>query len=165
MTVIVYREPLMAADSQATNAEGIAMGTLPKLVRHPDGSLAGMAGHAGDCLAFREWFLGGRQGAWCATDKEHGFAAIVVDAEGEVLIFEPGGRGYPLQAPFFARGAGAELAIGAMAMGARADQAVAIACRFSVWCGGEIQTAVLGGAAIKWVAPVEMAELARGIGL
>jgi hypothetical protein len=79
-------------------------------------------------------------------DKENGFSALVVAGNGEVTIYDAEGGGYALEAEFYARGAGAELAIGAMAMGARADQAVEIACRYSVWCEGPVQQLYLAGA-------------------
>jgi len=139
MTVIVYRDGVMAADSQVCNNEGLITGAVTKLARREDGSLLGLAGYAGDVTGFRDWFLAGGKDAWEAADKDHGFAAIVVSPNGRVSIFDQNGRSYPVEAPFYARGAGAEIAFGALAMGARADQAVEIACRFSVWCGGEVQ--------------------------
>jgi hypothetical protein len=141
MTVIAYRDGLMAADSQVCNDEGMITGATVKLVRRSDGSIAGFAGHAGDISSFRDWFLaGGQPEQWQAVDKG-GFAAIVVGPDGTVTMFDERGRGYAVEALFYAKGAGAELAFGAMAAGLRADQAVELACKYSVWCGGEVQTA------------------------
>jgi hypothetical protein len=139
MTVIVYRDGVMAADSQVVNNEGLITGAVVKLVRRADGWIAGLAGHAGDVEGFRQWFLAGEPDGWQAADKDHGFAALMISPEGMVRMFDEKGRGYTVEAPFYARGAGAEIAFGALAMGARADQAVEIACRFSVWCGGAVQ--------------------------
>jgi ATP-dependent protease HslVU (ClpYQ) peptidase subunit len=40
--------------------------------------------------------------------------------------------------PFMAWGSGRDFALGAMAMGATAREAVAVACRFNVYCGNGI---------------------------
>jgi hypothetical protein len=139
MTVIAYRDGVMAADSLVGNNEGLIVGDIAKLARREDGSLAGCAGHAGDVAGFRDWFLAGSKGSWQAIDKDHGFAAIIVSPQGQVTLVDQNGRGYRVEAPFYARGVGAELACGAMAMGARADQAVEVACRYSVYCGGNVE--------------------------
>jgi ATP-dependent HslUV protease subunit HslV len=151
MTVIAYRDGLLAADSLAT-AGHLITGRVQKIWRFEDGRLLGGAGCAGDLRSFVAWALGGCEGHWECRDKENGFSALVVAANGEVAIYDAEGREYVVQAEFYARGAGAELAIGAMAMGARADQAVEVACRFSVWCEGPVQTERLGS------------EFTRGLG-
>jgi ATP-dependent HslUV protease subunit HslV len=151
MTVIAYRDGLLAADSLAT-AGHVITGRIQKIWRFDDGRLLGGAGGAGDMRSFVAWALGGCAGHWECQDKENGFSALVVRAEGEVVIYDAEGRDCLVEAEFIARGAGAELAIGAMAMGARADQAVEVACRYSVWCEGPVQTARLGS------------EFTRGLG-
>jgi ATP-dependent HslUV protease subunit HslV len=143
MTIIAYRDGLLAADSLAT-AGHVITGQVQKLWRFDDGRLLGGAGGAGDMRSFVAWALAGCEGHWECKDKENGFSALVVGARGEVVIYDVEGRDYLIEAEFIARGAGAELAIGAMAMGARADQAVEVACRYSVWCGGPVQTERLG---------------------
>jgi hypothetical protein len=150
MTVIAYRDGLLAADSRVCNNEGVITGSVVKLARREDGAIAGLCGHAGDVAMFRAWFLAGNPRPWShptweAKDKGQGFAALVIELDGTVQIVDEHGVAYPLEAEFYARGAGAELALGAMEMGARADQAVEVACRRSVWCGGEIRTLSLEG--------------------
>jgi ATP-dependent HslUV protease subunit HslV len=145
MTVVAYRDGVLAADSLAT-AGHVKTGQVQKIWRFDDGRLVGGAGGAGDMSTFVAWLLGGGRGPWECRDKENGFSALVVAGNGEVAIYDAEGRGYALQAEFYARGAGAELALGAMAMGARADQAVEIACRYSVWCEGPVQRLCLAGA-------------------
>ena len=139
MTVVTYRDGVLSADSLAT-AGHVITGQIAKIWRLDNGRLVGGAGGAGEMQSFVAWIRGGGQGQWECKDKENGFSALVVDTSGEVTIYDAEGRGYPLEADFIARGAGAELAMGAMAMGANAEQAVEIACRYSVWCGGPIQT-------------------------
>jgi hypothetical protein len=138
MTVVVYRDGVLAADSLAT-AGHVKTGRVQKVWRFADGRLVGGAGSAGDMRSFVAWVLGGCEGRWECQDKENGFSALVVAANGAITIYDAEGRDYAIEAEFYARGAGAELAMGAMAMGARADQAVEIACHYSVWCEGPIQ--------------------------
>lgn len=140
MTVIAYRDGILATDSRATNDEGLMIGAIAKIWRRADGSLCAASGGAGDCQSFAGWFLAGDEAVpWEAKDHSKGFAGLVITPGGRVMIWNFDGRSYQIEAPFYARGYGAEIAIGAMAMGARADQAVEIACRWSVWCGGPVQ--------------------------
>lgn len=71
-------------------------------------------------------------------DRDVDVSAISVDKKGVVRHYC--GRLYPykVQAPFHASGSGAHLAIGAMAHGATAVQAVKIAAQFDSGTGGKV---------------------------
>jgi ATP-dependent protease HslVU (ClpYQ) peptidase subunit len=140
VTCIAYRDGVLAADSQATAQDGLVTGRVTKIWRLPDGGLCGGAGAAGDMMSFLAWAGGDRAATWHGKDTESGFSGVMISPQGEVSLYDIEGRAYALDAAFYARGVGAELAIGAMAMGATAEQAVEVACRFSVWCGGPIHT-------------------------
>lgn len=139
MTTFAYRDGVLAADSAACTNTGLRSGSVRKLFRGPRNTMVATAGGAGDCVAFERWFTGGQDGAWEAKDKDAGFAALVVDGDGDVLCYGADGNAYRVDAPFFARGSGGELAMGAMAMGASAEEAIEIACRYDVWSGGPVQ--------------------------
>jgi hypothetical protein len=141
MTIVAYREGVLATDSQATNHDGLISGSVRKIWVRMDGALCSAAGGTGDMGSFAAWFLADskEQGRWRGRSKEHGFSGIIVEPDGQVTLYDIDGQPYRMDAPFYARGVGSELAIGAMAMGATAEQAVEIACRYSTYCGGPVQ--------------------------
>ena len=63
MTIVVFRDGIMAADSLATNHHNVRVRKIRKLARRDsDGALAGVAGFAGDCTDFLAWFLRNKEG-------------------------------------------------------------------------------------------------------
>jgi ATP-dependent protease HslVU (ClpYQ) peptidase subunit len=141
MTIICYRDGVMAADSLACTDSGIRTGQIKKIVRNAAGALAGMAGSAGDCASFAEWFDGNAvcRDPWESKDKDSGFCAIVVYRDGRVQMVEAHGRAYTVEAPFYARGCAGPVAMGAMAAGASAAAAAEICIRLNLYCGGPVQ--------------------------
>ena len=102
------------------------------------GALASVCGLAPKALKFLDWFRSGMPGECpdlgTAEDNAWGF---VYAPDGRVLWFKPGGLEH-FRTPFHATGSGAEYAMGAMAMGASPEQAVAVAMQFDTATGGEI---------------------------
>jgi hypothetical protein len=134
----------MAADSQ-DNCGGIRVGQVTKIARRADGALAGAAGEGGFCEKFLELFREGRDEEFSPpASDERPFSALVVTADGQLWQVGPVGR-YRVSAPFLSEGSAYQLLIGAMAMGASAEEAVRIAIKYDMRCGGEIQVERLGG--------------------
>jgi 20S proteasome alpha/beta subunit len=77
------------------------------------------------------------------TRKTLIFFALVVTADGKVWSMNCSGTLALVYGPYFAEGSGAKYAMGAMAAGATAAEAVAIAIRYDAYSGGEIQTLTL----------------------
>jgi hypothetical protein len=114
---------------------------MTKIYRHGD-ILFGGAGVRTTLEALRSWVMGG-------CDPKN-FPAIPRDTEGQtnslwvinrngvIVKFED--TPYPLvyADPVFAEGTGRDFAYGALAMGANAVQAVEVACRYDIYCGGGI---------------------------
>lgn len=141
MTTIAYRDGVMAADSLVTG-HGIRMGSLAKVIRAKDGTLAGAAGNTLDSAKLLTWVR--LMGAECRDND----VPPTEDKDTSLLIAYPDGivewigahdGRVAVDAGFHAIGSGGEIAIGAMAFGATAEQAVEIACRFDVWSGGPVQ--------------------------
>lgn len=61
MTVIVYKDGVMAADSCINTGTTPQVCPFPKIARLIDGSLVGAAGYASDCYAVQRWFLEGEK--------------------------------------------------------------------------------------------------------
>jgi hypothetical protein len=141
VTIIAYRDGVLAADSLATdvNYDG-RCGMVMKIARSPDGEIGGASGGGGDSALFVRWLQDGMQekdDIWPLDDKET--EAFVVERNKRVVYFNRWGKRDTIKAPFHAIGSGAPYALGAMAVGATAEEAVAAAIKLSVWCGGRIQ--------------------------
>lgn len=133
MTTIAYRDGVLAADTLHSN-NGIRVGYRPKIAVLPDGGWLATKGCSGYGHALLKWLEGGRQGE--QPKGEGGGFLVHLDGtlegfEGEVCEVFSG-------APFYAFGSGAEIALGALQMGATAEQAIAAAIALDVYSGGEI---------------------------
>ena len=130
MTTIAYRDGVMAADT-ALIGGGVVEGAFKKIAQShgTDGpTTIGCAGSAGYFQPFVDWVRG--KGEKPAPDKDDGFDALVVRPDGSVEAYDRLMVALPIEAPFHAIGSGKELARGAMAAGATAEEAVKIACLF-----------------------------------
>lgn len=142
MTVIAYRSGTLAADRHI-HARNMVVGSCTKIIRHEDGTLAGAAGSSTACTGFLNWVkIMGRESfsndCPCWEHEESGTSSgMIVLADGRMRLYDLKSGAYEeVEAPYFAIGDGAELALGAMATGATAAEAVRAACEHSVWCGG-----------------------------
>jgi ATP-dependent protease HslVU (ClpYQ) peptidase subunit len=139
MTTIAYRNGILAADSLITAGNRIATSvSATKIIRLSDGRLLGHCGqmrHMKPLVAFLE----GRSERY--PDMEKDATAIVVHVEGRVELHYGRHPDEALEeeAEFFAIGSGAELALGAMAVGVSAIEAVRAAIRFDTGSGGEVK--------------------------
>jgi hypothetical protein len=139
VTAIAYRDGVMAADT-ACYAGGTLQGFTTKISRAPDGALAGVAGNTTICHEFLTlWREGKITPDWRPTivgDAQ--FGALVAAPDGAVYEIDETGR-HPYRSPFYAEGSAHPTLIGAMAAGASAEEAVAIAIKYDAHCGGDIQ--------------------------
>ncbi len=139
MTTIAYRGGWMVSDSRAFSGERLPIGTKDKLFSLQDGGCVGVSSsNPGVSERLVRWLDAG------SPEKDYplegaNFVALLVSATGEVFYYKdsqfPSG---PLKTDFFAIGTGAEYAMGAMAQGASAIDAVHIAIQLDVWSGGII---------------------------
>lgn len=141
MTTIAYRDGVIAADSLISMGD-VRAGSVVKIVRVPGGGLAGAAGELGGMYRFLEWaHYGGEETtadfAGCEID------GFLVRPDGTLLVTDSLGGVSPIKAPFHAVGSGRELALGAMAAGADAVEAVKIAVRFDTRSGGPVKKIAL----------------------
>lgn len=138
MTTIAYRRGVVAADSMASSGDTKSKTTklflLPKLI-------VGCCGHLGFGLIFVDWLRAGAREAkrpsWKGTIADVSFSAIVLSRNG-CVVWDEYLRPMPLEDEFTAIGSGADVALGAMHMGATAYQAVEAAIRFNAFTGGKV---------------------------
>ena len=140
MTVIAYRDGIMAADSLVTSANGnVREGTIMKirrLLRFNDYHLVGAAGDLSACVKFYRWFEGDQHSV-----PGENFEAISVNCRtGKFWGWDDGLEPHEFKAPFIATGFGGNLALAAMYAGASAEEAVRAAIKVNPSLGGPVRT-------------------------
>lgn len=106
-------------------------------VRAVGTGLVGAAGSWTDVLKFWEVVLKRKRKDGILHDNSE-LEAIELHPTG-IYLYEANGARYPIKDQFYAVGSGAPYALGAMAMGASPEEAVAIAARFDPNTGGELE--------------------------
>lgn len=142
MTTIVYRDGILAGDRRAYSGDKKPIGTKTKIHRLEDGTLWGVSSsNVGADALLKRWIEGGCAPADCNDLKPESFELIVVRPDGE--IFYANGNldlSGPLTADYVAIGSGDHYALGALATGVSAQEAVRIASDLDIWSGGGIDT-------------------------
>ena len=147
MTIIAWDGKTLAADRQATSGY-IKVGTT-KIVKCPTtGRLIGSAGGMGSAQLMMQWILDGEDMSKyppCQNDKDDWARIIIVNPDGTLNEYERLPKKLVLQPieGYHAIGIGREVALGALAMGADARTAVAIASTYVDGCGLGIDTLTL----------------------
>lgn len=141
MTTIAYRDGVMAADTALT-VDGVYQGEIVKTVLL-NAHVIGVAGLAAHQVAFCQ-FLDGQE---LTLEKDQFFNAIVVSPEGNLAVYDQHLIPVQLNVPFHAIGSGREIAIGAMAAGATAEEAVRIACCYDAYSAEPVTIELIGAIA------------------
>jgi ATP-dependent protease HslVU (ClpYQ) peptidase subunit len=132
VTTIAYKAGILAADTQVTCGDGSKM-RARKIQELPDGSFYACAGDTSAILRIQRWMARGM--------PRRNRPRVPKDAEADLLMVKPDGSAWLLndgfdfervETPFVAIGSGAAYALGAMARGATAVQAIKIAAKFDV---------------------------------
>lgn len=135
MTIIAWDGKTLAMDKQAT-ANGLRRKTT-KFRRLASGEILTWTGDQDSGEAVARWY---EQGAdpekWpaCQRDKDD-WARLIVASRKGVKFFERQPIAVRVEDRFSAWGSGRDFAIGAMARGATAIEAVKVAMRFDAGCG------------------------------
>lgn len=140
MTTIAYRDGIMAADSLATGGD-VRRGEVAKLDTLADGTILGLTGSSGLAPLVCAWLAAGAK--WEDRPKLPDgltIGGLLVRPGGTVFVISTNFVLQQVTAEFHAQGSGNEIAIGAMAMGATAEQDVAVAAKFDIYTGGAITT-------------------------
>lgn len=143
MSVVVFRDGVLAADCKAYGGRGqVSPGWKSKLHRLPDNSRIGIVSAIlGEPERFLALLNADNNPLEWKGDKPD-LRALMIAPNGSLFLFEdsiwPSG---PINAgEFYAIGSGSDYAMGAMAMGASAVEAVRVAIQFDPNCGGEPHT-------------------------
>lgn len=139
MSVIVYHNGIMASDTRAYSGNSHPVGNKMKIHRLKDGSLLGMSSSTpGLPEEFKAWLeRGANYEDYGPTDVD--IEALLVKPDGSVyLYYNSYYRAGPLVGQTFTIGSGKKYALGAIAAGCDAAQAVEVAISCDPFCGGPV---------------------------
>jgi hypothetical protein len=140
MTVIAYRNGVMAADSMVTQEGDVKMMNSVKIICRKGWMLAVSGNLCPPDRLVMDWFFNVED--LDAYSREpmprFKFDMLTVTPAGKMQLWDQKGFFEPLNTPFYAIGAGGHYAMGAMEVGANAIQAVRAAIKWSPTCGGKI---------------------------
>ena len=138
MTTVVYRDGVMASDSQYVENDTIIPGHHPKVFRLPGGGLMGYCGLVE--IAYQVLKVIEDSKPLDALDEffSHNTTILIVHETGKIS-YTNGREWTPLKAPYVAIGSGSPVAYGALALGASAKQAVQVAIKHDTGTGGRVQ--------------------------
>jgi hypothetical protein len=138
MTSICYRAGRLAMDT-AVNGDDTFCGRIFKGGKTEDGHLWAVTGYTHYVSSMRVW-VEKREGDPPVMEDS---TLILITPEGVVRTWESKGW-CEIQAEYYAWGSGEKFALGAMAVGASADEAVEAACRHDPWSSEPMLVEVLG---------------------
>lgn len=135
MTVVCFRAGVLAADRQVTSPEDLIVGEVTK-IQNIGGWLAGGSGFSSDLTSFFQWILDDMPKE--KPDLSDDFEGLLISPDGKVRRYGKDLVDARTVAPYHAIGGGDGVALGAMAAGKTAEQAVKIASKLVLGCGGGI---------------------------
>lgn len=144
MTTIAYKDGVMAADSRSTRNGTIVSERCCKIFKAKNGWLIGWTGSAPLIDKIKEWADGGCEGEPPAIPKNgddtSSGLALIVKGDGSIWELDHHGVLDPVNGDFMAEGSGWEIAMGAMAAGKSAIEAVEVAKTLDIYTGGDVQS-------------------------
>lgn len=145
MTTIAYRDGVIAADTRGTD-DGYHPGIYrtQKLFVVGDGDIIGTAGDDSTGMVFVDWYGSKKLGRRPKPPErlvtgEADFCCLVLTREG-LFWYDKWCRPNKIYDDFYAIGSGGSYAMGAMAHGASAEEAVKTAMRWDPNTGGDVVT-------------------------
>ena len=142
MTVIAFDGVTLAADKMA-DCNG-TIRTVTKIWRGVGSELLAGAGDASSCIAIRDWYLAGADPALFPQNLQPADLWVVKRlgkmSDFRIMKYEGNQFAVTYEDRMFACGCGRDYALGAMAMGATAEQAVEVASRLDTYCGCGVDT-------------------------
>lgn len=134
MSVIAWDGKIIASDRMCT--WGDTLSTTRKIFKLANGNIVGFTGTLGAGLAMKHWYENGADiDKFPDVQKSDDWTTFVVADHGWLMFYEK--QPFPIEVidKFYAFGSGREVALGVMAMGGSAIQAVKIASKYCSGCG------------------------------
>jgi hypothetical protein len=155
MTVIVYRDLIMASDTMSTNTDSKQFG-FKKIVKCPiTGDLYGFAGSADSIYGFYNWALSSDENKH-STKSKVTRVKYINETYGDFVVLHKSNVDHKLKlitafgeedlthCEYVAIGAAKEVAYGALFTGASSIEAVKACIAHSIYAGGEVYNLMLG---------------------
>lgn len=134
MSIVAWDGKTLAADRQGTHY-GLRR-TIPKSKRLPNGDIVAWTGEAAQGLILSDWHVDGADPEkWPKFQETDDWCRLIVITKQGVIEYEQYPAPMRFEGAYMAWGAGRDFALGALAMGATAKEAVEVACRFNNSCG------------------------------
>lgn len=133
MTCVAYSAGVIAADSMSVADDFVKHLDSIKVAKRK-GHLFGIAGDLYDLDEVIKWYFSKDR----KPIKHYEFDLLVITPSGSIHQYDHKGRGDLIQGPFYSIGTGREFAIGALAAGASAEEAVQVAINWSPTCSGKV---------------------------
>jgi hypothetical protein len=160
MTVIVYRDGVMAADTADWIGNIAYTFDVEKVIRLSDGSLLGAAGDAGDIQAFHRWASEGFLPVEPKDKAQDAFSAMIVRPDGTIWSYDKTWRPERVFGDWYGCGAHVEFINGLMVAGIDAIGAVELAIKHCAFAAGRVYALKLQDApAEEEIAPEEADEV------
>ena len=135
MTIIVYRNGECYADDLCWRGERVLGRDLKIAWRKKDGAIVAASGSGAACEKFLKAAMNVRVPKENGTEGEDGVVGFVFMPDGTAREYD-GSSYMTLNADYFAVGAGSDVAIGALIMGASAREAVQAVLHANSWASG-----------------------------
>lgn len=137
MTVIVYRDGIMAADTGVWEGDILCGFDQEKIQRMPDGGLLACAGLRPVIVEAQAWLL--RDGPKPDRVEDGDFGALMVGPDGVVSNVSHAMQIYEAFGEFHVQASHHEFLVGALAAGVSAPEAVRLAIQFGRYAAGEVR--------------------------
>lgn len=145
MTVIAYRDGVIAADGNISIGRSTQNGVAKKIAKTNDGYLIGVSGGLSFNYLVIDWFCNHRDEEFQYADElNNKYDCFIIDPNGQIYELNSKGLLTPFEAEYDAIGSGYQIALGAMFAGASAIEAVEAAICHNVFCGGPVHVLKLG---------------------
>lgn len=151
MTTIVYRDGIMAGDSRAYSGNFVVIGNKVKVFKIDDRLIGVSASQVGLPEEVLDWFRGGMIGNLediIKIDENCMFQILSVDQHGAASYYNKSMHPANVMAEYYAIGSGDTYALGALAQGATAKEAVLAASQFDSYTNDDIHTIKFIGRAV-----------------
>ena len=136
LTVACYRNGTLASDRAIATSNDLIFGYRTK-IRRTNGKLIATCGQSQNGVAFQEWFEAGEPEDK-KPDLDNDFSALVIEPDRTIKLYNNKLYAYVSETDYAAIGNGDHCAMGAMFMGASAEEAVRAACAHVLGCGGGV---------------------------
>lgn len=138
MTTIATKNGVMAGDNLWTMGDTKIVCAEKIWISKRTDSVLGFSGDAAWLVMFKEWYESGAKRKMVPDIRVHVegcIHALELTTDGKIWIWDIDFIPMPFQGEFLAVGSGSKYAMGAMAAGASARQAVSVACRLDPYSG------------------------------